>query len=112
MPRHQVIYDKTLKETQEWKFLYNKWRWVLKQPHSEEFKKFPTFYDWSMAKGYMTGAKLERLDATKPFSPKNCLWVHPAIKQRPYTEEDMEMISRWNKTVNRIRRHFGMPPLK
>lgn len=111
MPRHQVVYDKELKETPEWKFLYNKWRWLLKQPHSEEFDNFPTFYEWSMVKGYAAGAKLERKDPSKPYSIKNCLWEQPAPQQKGYSEEDKAWIKSWNKTVNRIRRHYGIKPL-
>lgn len=110
MPRHQVVYDKNLKETPEFQFLYLKWLWLRKQPHSEDFKIFLIFYKWSMANGYATGAKLERLDTGKPFSPDNCLWVHHETK-RAYTEEEKEWIKLWDKTVSRIRIHYGMQPL-
>ena len=110
MPRHPVKYDKELKGTPEWQFLYNKWRQLLKQPHSEDFDNFPAFYEWSLAEGYALGAKLERKDISKPYSFNNCLWVQPAPQQKAYSEEDKAWMESWNKTVNRIRRHFGMKP--
>lgn len=112
MPRHEVAYEKKLKETHEWQYLYTKWRWVCRRPHSEAFNDFRSFYDWSMANGFQIGTKLELLDDSKPYSPENCLWVHPAIKKPCYTEEDKEWISKWNETVNRIRRHFGLKPFE
>lgn len=110
MPRHQVVYDKNLKETQEWQFLYNKFRKLLKQPHSEDFNNFLAFYGWSIANGYTIGAKLERRDESKPYSFQNCLWVQHETK-RAYTEEEKEWIKLWDKTVSIIRIHYGMQPL-
>lgn len=111
MPRHQLTYNKKLKETPEWQFLYNKWQWLRKQPHSEDFDNFPTFYEWSKVYGYATGMKLVRKDPSKPYSIKNCLWAHPETKQQELTKEDKAWIKLWNKTVNRIRKHYGMEPL-
>lgn len=111
MSRHKVTYDKAVKETPEWKFLYNKWCWLRKRPHSEEFKEFQAFHDWSLKNGFVMDAKLERLHFDKPYSPENCQWVQTEIKQRPYTEEEQESISRFNETVNSIRRYYGMAPI-
>ena len=110
MPRHQVIYGEKIKETPEFQFLYSKWLWLRRQPHSDDFKTFLIFYEWSMANGYMTGAKFKRRDPSKLFSPDNCLWVYRETNQKAYSEEEKEWINLWNKTVNRIRRHYGMKP--
>lgn len=111
MPRHPVTYNKDLKETQEFKFLYNKWRWLMRQPHVKAFDVFQAFYDWSMENGFVIGAKLERRNDNKPFSPLNCVWTSPRCKRISHTDEDKAWISLWNETVNRIRRHFGLEPI-
>ena len=110
MPRHKFVYDKNLKETPEFQFLYSKWRWLRKQPNSEDFKTFLIFYEWSMENGYIAGAKFERRDESKPFSPDNCLWVYRETK-KAYSEEEKEWIKLWDKMVNRIRKHYGMQPI-
>lgn len=112
MPRHEFTYDPALKETPEWKFLYQKWVKSIKKQCSDAFKNFIDFYNWSMAKGFAMDTKLKRLDDSKPYSPENCLWVHPALEEPAWTEEEMEQIRRWNKTVNIIRCHFGMQPFE
>lgn len=109
MPRHEHVYDKDLKSTPEWNELYNKWKWMRGNgsQYSEKFEQFVTFYNWSMANGYVSGARLKRLDDSRPYSPANCLWVHP-VEDRAYTEEQKAWIAKWNKTVNRLRRYFGI----
>lgn len=111
MPRHKVVYDKDVKETPEWKALYSKWRQIKKCSHSKEFSRCQDFYDWAMANGFEIVAKLELLDDSKPYSPDNCRWKPPEAKKTFYTEEEKRWIAKWNKTVNAIRRHYGMKPL-
>lgn len=110
MPRHNLVYDKNLKSTPEWRELYSKWVWLRKSGSQlcEEFKQFLEFYNWSMANGYVSGDRLKRMDENAPYSPENCMWVHPAEECRYYTEEQKAWIAKWNKTVNRIRRYFGI----
>lgn len=112
MPRHEVVYDPELKETPEFQTLYHKWCRIRKLPHSHEFNYFMDFYEWSMAEGYTSGASLKLLYEDKPYSPENCLWVHRKPESPSWTEEEKEQISRWNKTVNRIRVHYGMEPFE
>ena len=111
MARHKVIYDKATKETPEWKSLYSKWRQIKKCSHSKEFSRCQDFYDWAMANGFEIAAKLELLDDSKPYSPDNCRWKPPEVKKTFYTEEEKRWIAKWNKTVNVIRRYYGMKPL-
>lgn len=111
MPRHKDIYDKDLKETPEWKFLYAKWCLIRKSQYGKEFERFNDFYSWSLANGFVMSAKLTRLDKSKPYSPENCQWIPHAAKQIVFSEEDRQWIAKWNKAANRIRRHYGMKPL-
>lgn len=110
MPRHRFAYDKDLKETPEWQPLYNKWKSVLRLPHSDAFYEFMGFYNWSMANGFVLGAKLKLIDESKPYGPDNCLWAPPVDEVPVLTQKDREWMSLWNKTVNRLRVHFGMEP--
>lgn len=110
MPRHEVVYDKDLKETPEFQQLYNKWNWIRKHNQLDQFEKFMDFYNWSIENGFELNAKLKRLDNSKPYIPENCVWIAPKLKPTTNAEEEKEWIALWNKTVNRIRVHYGMKP--
>lgn len=110
MPRHKITYDEDLKNTPEFRALYSKWKGLRNSqlPLGEAFEQFLTFYEWSMASGYAPGARLKRLDDSKPYGPDNCLWDHPSEYRSAYTAEQKAWIAKWNKTVNRLRRYFGI----
>ena len=111
MPRHRVVYDKALKETPEWKILYNRYFNIGSQRYKDIFATFLEFYDWSMANGFVLGAKLVRRDPTKPWTLDNCRWgMPPEKKSTLWGDEQREAIDKWNKTVNRIRIHYGLTP--
>ena len=111
MPRHRVVYDKDLKETPEFQFLYNKWRQVLRHPYNDAFYEFMDFYNWSMSNGFVLGAKLTLIDTSKPYSPSNCAWMPPKERVPDIHGEEREAaIAKWNETVNRFRIHYGMKP--
>ena len=110
MPRNRVVYDPKLKETLEWQSLYNRYKHTPK--YREIFDSFNEFYDWSMSHGFEIGAQLMRWDDRKPWQPDNCYWKATKEKNVPlYGDEQRERIAKWNKTVNRIRIHYGMTPL-
>jgi hypothetical protein len=95
-----------LKYTQFGKHLYGRWIKYRDKPHSPEFDDFPRFYEWAIKAGYRdVGETLRRKDETLPYSPDNCYWV------KANTICPDEWIEKWNETVNRIRRHYGMPPI-
>lgn len=112
MATHRAVYDPKQRETPEFKNLYNRYHSCNSSKYREAFATFQEFYDWSMANGFVIEARLSRIDDNKPYSPGNIRWTL-TTKDRTalYGEERKEMIERWNKTVNRIRIHYGLKPL-
>ena len=113
MARHDYgePYDPALRKTEYGKCLYHSWRRVRQYPHCEEWDHFPTFYEWAMQSGFTLGAWIRRIDESKPFSEKNYKWYIPGNRDRNYLHDE-QLIADWNKAVNRIRKHYGMPPLE
>ena len=105
--RYGEPYDPALRKTEHGALLYQMWRRVIKSDHFEDWTYFPTFYEWAMQDGYVSGEWLRRYDKTKPFSPDNCYWYST---KKDYISPEWR--ANWNKTVNRIRKHYGMPPLE
>ena len=101
-------YDPALRKTEHGKNLYHIWKRVRRYPHCEEWDYFQAFYEWAMQSDYTLGSWLRRLDDSKPFSEKNYQWYMP----RDNYLHDEKWIDDWNKAVNRIRKHYGMPPLE
>jgi hypothetical protein len=113
MPRHSVVYDKELKDTQEFKTLYGRYHSWSTRIYRDIFPTFQEFYDWSMSNNFVCGARLARKDPSKPYTQDNCLWVLPEGKEQHMTvDERKEIIDRWNETVNRIRVHYGLEPFE
>ena len=102
-------YDPALRQTEHGSRLYQAWRKIHRSPHCEEWEYFPTFYKWAMQSGYRVGAWLQKVDANEPYEASNCIWYYPGgdKKNVPRSWAD-----KWNETVNRIRKHYGMPPLE
>ena len=105
--RYGEAYDPTLRKTECGINLYNIWRRIRRSPHNEEWNHFPTFYEWAMQSGYELGSWLRRYDDDKPFTEENCLW-YVAVD----SVFSKQFVADWNKSVNRIRKHYGMPPLR
>lgn len=101
-------YDPALRKTEHGSKLYQTWKRIRKSPHVEEWDYFPTFYEWSMQNGYEDGAWLKREDMNVPFNPRNCFWYLP----RENNSIPQESLIRWDKTVAKIRKHYGLPPLR
>lgn len=101
-------YDPAIRKTEHGSRLYQVWRKVRNSPHCEEWEYFPTFYEWA-TKDYTLGAWLILLDPDKPYEPGNCIWHMPGCddKNVPVSWPD-----EWNRAVNRVRKHYGMPPLE
>lgn len=101
-------YDPEMRESEHGARLYQAWRRMRKHPHVEEWNCYPPFYLWAIKNGYVIGARLQQLNASAPYGPDNCSWYAKEF------EDDCEPIPEswaddWNKTVNRIRKHYGMP---
>lgn len=113
MARHKYgeSYDPELRKTEYGKNLYHTWRRIRRHPHCEEWDYFPTFYEWAINTDYQVGAWLQRIDDSKPFSETNYKWYVTGDCSRNYLYDE-KWIADWNKAVNRIRKHYGMPPLE
>lgn len=99
-----------LRNTPEGSRLYNWWVKARQARCVSAFEKFPDFYKWAM-QTYELGAKLERYNPDKPYSPENCYFVPPKRVVHVFTEKQKEWIHDWNSAANRIRKHYNMSPL-
>ena len=104
-----IPYDPALRQTEHGSKLYQCWRKVRQNPHCDEWDYFPTFYKWAMQSGYQVGAWLQRIDPDKPYESSNCTWYTPVSNRNKIPNK---WADGWNKTVNRIRKYYGMPPLE
>lgn len=110
MPKHcGERYDPALRQTEHGSRLYQTWRKVQKAPHCEEWDNFPVFHDWAIKNGYAIGSWLCMVDKNKPYEPSNCVWYVPGKDEK---NVQPSWADKWNNTVNRIRKHYGMPPLE
>lgn len=108
--RYGEAYDPEMRESEHGARLYQTWKRLRKHPYVDEWGCYPAFYCWAIESGYVIGARLVLKSESAPYGPDNCLWH---IKE---FEDDFEPIPQswpdeWNKTVNRIRKHYGMPPI-
>ena len=104
-------YDPALRESEAGSRLYNSWRKIRRHPHCDEWTDYQTFYEWALREGYKIGDWLVLLDPDKPYGPDNCKW-HMAHYADPPPSDYTAWVYEWNVTVNRIRKHYGMPPLE
>ena len=107
MPNHST-YDPALRKTEHGKNLYNIWLRIRRNPHCEEWDYFPTFYDWAMQNNYESGEWLRLINKSGIYCPDNCFWHIPNEGRNSFPAGWGDG---WNKTVNRIRKHYGMPLL-
>lgn len=103
-------YDPALRQTEHGSRLYCIWKRIRQCPHCEEWEDFPTFLAWAMH-DYTLGARLRLIDESGVYCPDNVQWY---IRGGCDDEEGdyLEFVDEWNRTVNRIRKHYGMPPLR
>ena len=105
--RYGDPYDPKIRESEHGSRLYQTWKRLRKHQHSEEWDSFLPFYIWATKSGYVIGARLRLRNDLNPYAPDNCVWDIPEDPQIPQSWAD-----EWNKSVNRIRKHYGMPPLE
>jgi hypothetical protein len=105
----KTTYNPALRKSSQGQKLYEAWKKMRKHPHCDEWEYFPTFYEWAMHSGYKEGAWLRLTDKSGSYCPENCAWHYPGDNEEYVS---VEWVDNWNKTVNRIRKHYGMPPLE
>lgn len=102
-------YDPNQRQSEHGSRLYQLWRKIKKLPHDEVWVDYRTFYNWAMESGYELDMFLRLIDDNEPWGPNNCVWIVHGSKKNYIPSE---WADGWNKTVNRIRKHYGMPPLE
>lgn len=103
-------HEREIMESEEGKSLYARWsKYISKNNDSPEFATFSGFYKWAMESGFTLEAQLYRRNPKGPFSPDNCVWL---TGEKCIRSDLAEFEMRWNNTVNRIRRYYGMEPLR
>lgn len=100
-------YDPELRTSEHGSRLYNAWRSMRKHPHIIEWESYSVFHAWSVYNGYTNDAILRRINEDLPYDPDNCEWY----TQEKVVEIDKKRVDEWNAVVNRIRAHYGMPPI-
>ena len=101
-------YDPDLRYSEEGARLYQAWRRVRSRPHCDEWEDFQTFYEWAVENGYEFGDWLQLVEGETEYAPDNCVWYTPQGGMR----QSKHWMDKWNKSVNRIRKHYGMPALR
>lgn len=105
-------YDPAIMKSEAGDQLYHKWLRIHRVFNcSEEFKDFMLFYSWAVDSGFEPGLMLLRRDEEGPYSPENCYWSkYPPKKNKEHGINGS--IARFNETVNKIRKAYGMEPLR
>ncbi len=103
-------YDPAIRNTESGRRLYEIWKRMRRIGCDQIFDTYPAFYRWAMAVGYLVGDHLHRYDSEAPYSPENCYWSD-ATHETMSDAWKAEWCKKWNKTVNVIRRHFGLPEI-
>lgn len=95
-------------QTPEGKSIYHKWCNNAKD-RCKEWDDFSTFCEWCLNhKNFTLTAHLRKHVNDRPHSPENSYFKEP-VTRGEHTES--ELIQRWNDTVNKIRKHYGLEPL-
>lgn len=88
--------------TAKLRLLYQRWKQMTSHGgRVPEWDNFDTFCCWAEEAGFECGNTILRIDDGLPWSPDNCCLDYKS-----------EFVTRWNKTVNRIRAYYGMPLFK
>lgn len=93
--------------------MLKKWYMMRAREMDPVWEDKEEFFRWCRETGYMPGDKLCRCDTDMPFGPENCYWLSPSGQKKAVpTDMRADVIRKWNRTVNVIRRHFGFTPFK
>ena len=102
----RIKYDQEFMKSPEGKSLNSRWRNIRNQ-RCEEWEDFQAFVDWALANGFGLELQLKRHDNRVPYQPGNAYFLKPDVEDGTIGES----IKRWNDTVNKIRKHYGLEPL-
>lgn len=102
-------YDTKFMKTDEARLLYTKWHTIKRGDCCKEWLDFMAFCEWAFDNDFECGAVLKRYHKSEPYSPRNCYFVFSENTNPSYNAS--EFCALWNKTVNRIRVHYGLEPL-
>lgn len=111
MPR-PMRYDADIRLGETGERVYTAWRNMRRHhPYDPIFEDYPTFYRWAIQAGFVPTARLTRHNKELPHSPTNSVWVDYGEKEslEPWM---IEWCKKWDKTVARLRKQFGLPPLE
>lgn len=103
-------YDQEFMKTPEGKRIYTAWRNIGRSGRCPEWDDFAVFAEWAINNGYDDEAVLRRHDRWNAHGPSNSYYVIPDGENEYYLDSGWANL--WNKTVNRIRVHYGMEPLE
>ena len=106
-PTYGEPYDPAIRKTEHGSRIYTAWKKLRRYPYYEPWTSFPVFYEWSLKNGYAPDTQFLLTGDTCEYYPGTCLWTHPQIEP-PVNE----WVIKWNETVNRIRKYYGMPPVE
>lgn len=101
-------YNPEIRKTEVGSRFYTAWKKARSAPHCDEWDDFFGFYEWAAKSDYVLGARLCLIDDTGMYCPENVVWY----AHDEEVKDTEAFIYEWNMTVNRIRKHLGMPPLE
>jgi hypothetical protein len=97
------------RNTPEGDALYCKWKRMASEGRAQCWSRFGAFYEWAKGEGYCKGDNILRIDESLPWGPDNAYVREYGLDLVYRIGRNKDFIARWNKTVNRIRAHYGLP---
>lgn len=87
-------------------------KWFGHIHRNSTWKDSAEFVEWCLANEYVPGTKLKRLVNSLPWGPDNTVFAgeQAVAESDALFLTDKERVYSWNKTVNRLRRHWGLEP--
>lgn len=87
--------------------MYGRYRRVM-WDCCDEWIDFQNFCKWAEESGYEEGCILKKVNSNLLYQPDNCYWYK---KDTENGFNSKEFCERWDKSVNRIRAHYGLEQL-